>query len=687
MIGEVMAVAISAVLLILLGIVVMLVKCYRKIDQGKAILRNGLGGTKVTFSGILVIPVLHRFEVMDLSVKRVVISRVGQDGLICKDNMRADIKVAFFVRVNKTPEDVMKVAQSLGTKRASEQQALIELFDAKFSEALKTVGKQFEFVELYESRVKFKEEILQIIGTDLNGYILDDCAIDYLEQTGLENLNPDNILDAEGIKKITELTAAQAILSNNIDRDKEKTIRRQDVEAQEAILELNRQLEEAEAKQQREIQSIKAREHAEAQKVLQAEKLKAEQARIQTDEEVQVAEENKDRQIIVARKGKERTEAIESERVEKDRLLEVNERERIVSLAQIEKDRAIEEEKKNIQDVIRERVAVEREVVEEEERIKDTKVHAEAERTKVVALTHASAEAEEQLLREVKKSEADKKSAELHAEQKLIEADAHLAASTKQSEAMKMLAEARAVEEATIGMSEVKVMEAKAQAIEKHGAAEANVIQKKSEAEAAGVQAHAIALGKQGQIEAEVLEKKYNSEAKGIREKAEAMKALDGVGKEHEEFKLKLNKEKEVELKGIDIQKDIAASQAKVISEALKSAKIDIVGGDGAFFDQISKAVSNGKSIDRTVDHSHVLSNLNETFLKGDSAEVIGKIKGFIRKFGIATEDIRDLSMAGLMLKLMQKADQDKDVGTLKSIFSELVKMGVDKSQVESLLG
>ena len=36
------------------------------------------------------------------------------------------------------------------------------------------------------------------------------AAIDYLEQTNLEHLNPNNILDAEGIKKITELTATQA---------------------------------------------------------------------------------------------------------------------------------------------------------------------------------------------------------------------------------------------------------------------------------------------------------------------------------------------------------------------------------------------------------------------------------------------------------------------------------------------
>jgi uncharacterized membrane protein YqiK len=35
------------------------------------------------------------------------------------DNMRADIKVAFFVRVNQTSQDVLKVAQAVGCERAS----------------------------------------------------------------------------------------------------------------------------------------------------------------------------------------------------------------------------------------------------------------------------------------------------------------------------------------------------------------------------------------------------------------------------------------------------------------------------------------------------------------------------------------------------------------------------------------
>ena len=89
---------------------------------------------EVTFTGGVVLPVFHRAEIMDIAVKSITIDRRGRDGLICADNIRADINVAFFVRVNKTNEDVLKVAQGIGCARASNQDTLEQLFSAKFSE-------------------------------------------------------------------------------------------------------------------------------------------------------------------------------------------------------------------------------------------------------------------------------------------------------------------------------------------------------------------------------------------------------------------------------------------------------------------------------------------------------------------------------------------------------------------------
>ena len=119
------------------------------------------------------------------------------------------------------------------------------------------------------------------------------------------------------------------------------------------------------------------------------------------------------------------------------------------------------------------------------------------------------------------------------------------------------LAEAEAAKSAASGLAEATVQEAKAVSLEKEGTAEATVLQKKAVAEAKGIEAKADAVEKQGLAEANVSREKYHSEATGITEKAEAMKQLDSVGKEHEEFKLQLDKEKSVEIAAIDAQRGI----------------------------------------------------------------------------------------------------------------------------------
>ncbi|WP_240842111.1 flotillin family protein [Acidaminobacter sp. JC074] len=626
----------GGIIIVIIGLLALFSRFYHKVEQSKVIIRNGVGNQVVCFSGIFVVPIIHRYEEMDISIKRVEIAREGKDGLICKDNLRADIRVAFFVRVNQTTEDVLKVAQLLGCQKASDPETLMAFFDAKFSEALKTVGKKFDFVQLYTDREKFKNEILQIIGTDLNGYVLDDAAIDYLEQTDIKLLNVDNILDAEGIKKITELTATQRILANEIEREKEKTIKKQDVAAREAILELDKQKAEAEAKQKREIAIINSRENAEAEKVAQEERYKAELARVKTEEEIGIAEENKERQIIIASKSKESTEAVETERVDRKRLLEKTEKEKLVELAIIEKEKQVEVEKKNIQTVIRERVTVEKDTVVEEEKIKDTRALASADRTKNVALIDAEKEAEKII----------------------IDADANLKSSQKEAEAIKVIVDAKILEDSVTGIAEAKVIEAKAMA------------------EAKGETAKVEVKEKDGLVIAENLKRKYVAEAEGIKEKANSMKLLDNVGKEHEEFKLKLDKEKQIDLAKISIQKDIADAQASVIQEALKSAKIDIVGGETMFFDKIIGSIAQGKSVDRMVDNSDVLTDIKETLITGDADYFQNQLKTLVGRFNLTSEDLMNLSIAGAIGKMMHTAD-GADKNMLNKLLDTVHKAGV----------
>src|SRR3954465_3331532 len=155
------AILIAVVVVIVIGALFVMTRLFRKVEQGKALIVSKPRRVDVTFTGAVVLPVLHKAETMDISVKTIEIRRTGREGLICQDNIRADIHISFFVRVNKTVEDVIKVAQAIGTQTASDPAAIQDFFAAKFSEALKTVGKQLDFVDLYTKREEFRDRIIQ----------------------------------------------------------------------------------------------------------------------------------------------------------------------------------------------------------------------------------------------------------------------------------------------------------------------------------------------------------------------------------------------------------------------------------------------------------------------------------------------------------------------------------------------
>jgi len=705
--------AVGVLALLVLGLFAMFAKFYRKVEQGYALIVNTLQAEpEVTFTGHMVYPVIHKAELMDISVKTIEIDRSGNQGLICKDNIRADIKVKFFVRVNNTADDVLKVAQNIGCERASNQDTLEELFSAKFSEGLKTVGKKMDFVDLYQDRAHFREEILKSIGGDLSGYKLDDAAIDYLEQTPLHKLDTHNILDAQGIRKITELTAVEHVRTNELRRNEEMQIKKKDVEAQETLLELERQQADATSRQKREVASVRAREEAETAKVEAEEHAKTELARLQTAQVLAVQQENVQREKEVAENNRKRAVAIEEEKVTRARQLEVVDREKEVALQTIDKERAIEVQKKAIADVIRERIVVERTVAEQEEAIKDVRVVAEADRTKKSTVIMAEGQAEEKLVLEVKAAEAQERRARHKAAEEQTLADARLKVAERDAESKKREAEGLEALAAAPGLAQAKVLIAGADAKEKQGMADAKIelaradallktgqatatiVEAKALAEATGLRAklEAEALGKEklgmadvtvrsadadaalksGQTDAMVVEAKFNAEAKGLREKFEAMKSMDPETRAHEEYRMRLEMAHVQTLKGIDAQTAIAKEQAEVLGTALAKANIDIVGGQCDYFERFVNAISVGKNIDGTIAKSNTLQVAFKDQLAGNR-DVVEDVRSLIGALGSSSGEVQDLTISALLGKVMREGT-DAQKATLQGLIQGLAK-------------
>ncbi|TMP42396.1 hypothetical protein CWB96_11470 [Pseudoalteromonas citrea] len=668
-------------ILIIFAILLMIGKFYRKVEQGQALIINKMKNEPdVTTTGGIVYPVVHKMEVMDISTKRMVLERSDKSGLICKDNIRADIAITFYIRVNENKEDILRVAKQVGCARASEPETLQELFEAKFSEALKTVGKQLNFVELFTQRNEFRDKIKEVIGQDLSGYTLEDVAIDYLEQTSISKLDPQNILDAEGIRRITEMTAEQNVSTNQLKCDEKAKIEIQNQEATEKSLEIERQKQDAMARQKREIETVKAREHAEAERVRQEEHLKAEQARLQTEEAIAITEQNKQRELDIAEQNRLRVLAIEEEKVSRSREIEVIERERETEILRINKEKALEVERKEIADVVRDRVIVEKSVAQEKERIKDVQVLAEAEREKEALIIRARAEAEEALVKDIEAAKAKEQAAEFKARELEKMAEAELRIANQQAESKKILAEANQVETAAKGLAEADVIKAKAEANEAHGASEAKVLRQKLEAEATGKReigfadaevqsAMAESLEKQGEAEAASLERRMSAEAKGLEEKLHALNAMDQEARDYESFTLQLTQQKELSLAQMATNKDIAEYQSHVLAKALGDADINIMGGDGQFLKQFMSSISLGKSIDGLVGESDTVQKVFKDHLSGER-NLVEDLKGLLAGANGSAETLKNINMSKLLSQFANNtsdAEKNQLLGLLGS--------------------
>ncbi|GHA88641.1 SPFH domain-containing protein [Streptomyces termitum] len=645
-----LGVLIAVLLIAAVATVLALGRLFRKVEQGKALIVSKMRKVDVTFTGQVVLPVLHKAEVMDISVKTIEISRTGRDGLICRDNIRADIRISFFVRVNKTVEDVIKVAQAIGTARASDQGTLQELFNAKFSEALKSVGKQMDFTDLYTKREELRFRIIELIGIDLNGYSLEDAAIDHLEQTPLAQLDAGNILDAQGIRKITELTAAENVRTNELRRNEEKEITRQDVDAREAILELERRQADAEIKQKREIETVRAREEAETAKVVEEERLRAQSAFLRTEEQLGVQRENQAREVAVAQKNRERVIAVENERIEKDRVLEVIARDRETGLTRISAEKELEAERREIAEVIRERVAVDRTVAEQEESIKRLRAVEEAERERQALVIAAEAQAQERLVKDIKAAEAAEQAAVHRAAEELTLAEARIKAADLDARARIRLAEGAQAEAAAEGLAAAQVREREADAIEKAGRAEADATEARLRAEAEGLRAKALA-------EATAIGEKLKAEAEGLHQKAVAVAAFDEASRTHEEYRLRLEAEKDIRLAGLDVQRQVAEAQATVLATGLENADINIVGGESVFLDRLVGSVSLGRSVDGFVEHSDTARALAGPWLNGERpfTDDLTRVLS-----SLSTADVQNLSVSTLLAKVMNSGALDR---------------------------
>jgi len=181
-----LGVTVGMTLALALGMAALYAKLYVKVDQGHALIINKMVEVQVFFTGGLVIPMVHNAEIIDISKRQVVIDRRGDRALLLGDGARAALVADVYLHVNKTPDDVLRAAQSIGAARLADPDAIESLFLPKLESAVEMVCARAGFDALHREREALADRILETIGEDLDGFVVDEVTLRVFDRTSTE---------------------------------------------------------------------------------------------------------------------------------------------------------------------------------------------------------------------------------------------------------------------------------------------------------------------------------------------------------------------------------------------------------------------------------------------------------------------------------------------------------------------
>ena len=429
----------GGVVVTIVGAAMTVMSFYRRTSADQAFVRTGLGGSHVVLDGgLTVLPMFHNVLEINLKTMKLGVNPRGQNALITHDNLRANVLAQFYIRVQADTEHILNAARSLGHSSVNAE-AVEALVSEKLVSALRAIASQMDLFEIHTKRDEFAEKVKEHVKSDLeaNGLLLESVTISELDQTDPGELSDNNVFDAQGKRKITEITAAAAVERNNLEREAERARKLKDVDTRQQILELERQQAEAEANQATEIAKVRADKERESQEAQITQQRQVELAKIEKEKQLQAQEIDRQQVVEVARAQQE--QAVQAAQIAKDQQVQIAtvEREKSVSLAERQKEIAIAQQEAARAKAEEEafRAAAEREKAGQQ--VQTVTQVAEADREASKKLIAARQEIEQSKLRQ-------QTGADVEAYGRIKQAEADQEAAAKQADAKRQLAEAEA---------------------------------------------------------------------------------------------------------------------------------------------------------------------------------------------------------------------------------------------------
>ena len=298
---------IAAALTGLLGIGSVLSRLYTKVDAERAFVRTGMGGSRVVlYGGALVLPVFHSIAWVNLKTLRLSVSKDREHSLVTGDRLRVDVQVDFFVRVGNNIEHISLAAQTLGAL-TTQPEGLARQVEAKFVDALRAVAATMTLDELHQQRHEFVQRVQQAVAPDLakNGLEMESVSLTSLNQTDRSYFNVNNVLDAQGLAKLTSVTEANKKTINDLEQTNQVAIEQRNLEATRQRAEIKRDTSEVTLENELQIATMTAAREAQVAATKADGTRRSEQATIDSEREVELARVSSDQSVRTARTASE----------------------------------------------------------------------------------------------------------------------------------------------------------------------------------------------------------------------------------------------------------------------------------------------------------------------------------------------------------------------------------------------
>jgi uncharacterized membrane protein YqiK len=212
--------------------------------------------------GIFIVPIFHKARIVSLEVVQIPIQAKGQNAsLPSQDRIPVELEGELTVQVDgSNPDQVILASQKLGVSDPTQMVSIVtKKADKLVQAALRTAVFEFNFVDLNAKKEDFEKRVHELLQKDLArlGLTLTAVSIPSVAQ-GAFSAGEGDMFDAEGRRKVAEITEAARTQTNDIQKENEIARARRNRQAREQELAIEFEVKQKESDQAREVAAYEA---------------------------------------------------------------------------------------------------------------------------------------------------------------------------------------------------------------------------------------------------------------------------------------------------------------------------------------------------------------------------------------------------------------------------------------------